>query len=210
MAANYKRKDFYYQQAKASGYRSRAAYKLLELDKRYRIFRKGARVLDLGSYPGGWIQVARAKAGEKGRVVGIDLRALSAFPKPEGSDKLAPVQVVVGDIYQQGSREQLKEALGGRCHVLLTDMSPQLSGIKFRDVARSVALVEAGLQLAEEVLLPGGTFVAKLFPGSDSDEFVNNSRKLFKSIRRVNLESTRRSSNEFYMVATGYKFEAGE
>jgi len=194
MGRPYKRKDHYYERAKSEGYRSRAAYKLQELNKRYRLLKPGMRVIDLGCYPGGWLQVAQQIVGQKGSVVGIDLQEVEA---------LAEIRIVKGDIYDQKTRQGLLEE--GRFDVVLSDMSPALSGIRVRDAVRSAELVEAALDFAEHALKPGGAFVAKIFPGEECEELAKRVKQNFGNFARPCLESSRGSSKELYFVGTAAK-----
>ena len=197
---NYIRKDQLYLRAKDEGYRSRAAYKLLELDKRHGLLRKGARVLDLGSFPGGWLQVAAGKVGKKGVVLGVDLKELD--PVYGG----APVEIFCGDVMSEEFSAFVASQLEGRLvNVVLSDMSPQLSGIRFRDAVRSAELVELAFGVCRNFLSPGGSFVAKIFPGPECEELARELRLSFDKFSRRVLESSRKSSNELYLVGQGFK-----
>lgn len=191
----YDRKDHFYKKAKSSGYRSRAAFKLEELDKRVSLFRKGDRVLDMGCYPGGWLQMAQKKVGPAGSVSGFDIQAV---------DPLEGVTILQGDVLEPEFRANLIEKVG-LVDVLLSDMSPSLTGVRFRDVARAVELVEMGLQLAEDILNVGAKFVAKVFPGAEADQIYCDMQKSFSKVKRVNLKSTRRTSSEMYFVGLGFR-----
>lgn len=199
--ADYDRKDYFYKQAKSQGYRSRAAFKLKELQKKYSIIKPGFKVVDLGAWPGGWMQVSAEIIGLKGKIVGIDLVEIDDF----GNDN---VKVVVGDVRDEHSLNQAREFIGGEgsCFdVLISDMSPKLSGIKEADRAGSVACAELALWAATQLLKKGGNIVMKVFQCNESQEFIRELRKSFTKIARVELDSTRKTSNEFYVVGFGFK-----
>ena len=191
--SDYKRKDGYYRKAKAEGYRSRAAYKLKELDQKHRLLRKGMRVVDLGCAPGGWLQVASNKVGPKGRVVGIDRLEVAEL-------KLVNTTVLTGDITAEDSRARLLEALAGPADLVLSDMAPDTSGVGFADHVRSVELVAMGGQIALELLRPGGAYLAKVFEGPDLNDLVADLKRHFGKIKRVKPEASRKGSRELYLV----------
>lgn len=192
------RRDAYYWKAKREGYRSRAAYKLVELDRGQHLLKAGARVLDLGCAPGGWMQVALERVGPRGRVVGIDLAPVSPFPQPNAT-------VIQGDMRDPAVAEAAAEALGGPADVVLSDMSPKLSGIRDADIARSLDLVEAALAIARRLLRPGGAFVAKVFASPDTDALVARLRTAFQTLKVVEPEASRKASAELYLVGKGFK-----
>lgn len=198
--AHYDRKDALYQKAKKEGYRSRAAYKLIELNDKHSFLRRGSVVLDLGCFPGGWLQVALNKVGTSGKVVGIDLRELEGFPKDMDN-----LEIILGDLYEESVQSQVRELIDGRANLVLSDMSPQLTGIKFQDAARSSALVELAFYYAEQFLVPGGSFVAKIFPGTECEELAKVFRPAFRSFSRSVLKSSRKTSKEVYFVGTGFR-----
>ena len=199
MAGNFVRKDRLYHAAKESGYRSRAAFKLIELDKRFKLFRPGMRVLDLGSFPGGWVQIALERVKSSGKVVGVDLRAVE-----EVLIKGARAEIFIGDITAADTQGKVLDAIGGKADIVLSDLSPQLTGIKFQDSVRSAELVQTGIEVCEKVLAPGGTFVAKIFPGAEAEEIAKEIRKRWKNFTRCSLDATRKSSNELYFVARNF------
>jgi len=194
--ANYNRKDALYRKAKEAGYASRGSWKLVELDKKFQLLSSVSSVLDLGCSPGGWLQVLQQRLGEKSKIWGVDLLDCPA------ANSLRSVRFIQGDLYSEIVQKTLLEESGG-FDLILSDMSPNLSGIRFRDAAASAALVEEALGLASNLLRSNGSFVAKIFPGSESDEVFEISRTLFKTVKRVNLKSTRTTSKEFYIVARG-------
>jgi 23S rRNA (uridine2552-2'-O)-methyltransferase len=194
----YQHKDRFYRQAKEEGYRSRAAYKLLELNKRLRLFSRGMKVLDLGCSPGGWMQVAAAQVGPTGRVVGVDLEEIPPLGEPQ-------VQALAGDIRDPAVLAGLEQALGGPADLVLSDMAPDTSGVHFADHTRSVELVRAALIVAERLLKFSGTLVAKVFDGEELPALVQEIRKHFAKVQHVRPEATRKGSREVYLVATGKK-----
>lgn len=192
------RRDPYYWRAKREGYRSRAAYKLADLDARERFLRPGSRVLDLGCAPGGWMQVALERVGPSGRVVGVDVAEVAPFPQPNAA-------LIVGDMRTPAVVDRLAEALDGQADVLLSDLSPKLSGIRDADIARSIDLVESAAEVARRLLRPGGTFVAKVFDAPETEALVARLRPSFQSLKVVNPEASRKASTESYLVAKGFK-----
>lgn len=197
MAAPYKRKDHYYEKAKESGYRSRAAFKLIELSKRFKILNRGDYVLDLGCWPGSWLQVAARKTGPDGLVVGIDLQALEDLG-------LQNVVTIVGDAGDPDTINSAIKVAGRQFNLLLSDMSPKLSGIREVDQARIAACGEMALNVCRVALHPGGNIVMKLFKGGQVEDIVREARKDFKTVKRIELDATRSTSNEFYIVGMGF------
>jgi len=202
--SNYNRKDHLYKKAKEEGYRSRAAYKLSELNDKLPFLSRGAKVLELGCFPGGWLQVAAEKVGPKGLVVGVDLRPIAPFQRKEFPKTLSirPPKSVEGDLRDPKVVEQL--AAFGRYDVVLSDMSPQLSGVTAHDNARVAELFELALSVASNLLKPGGTFVAKEFPSPEIDEIFQRYKSQYEKLDRTRLKSTRSTSNELYVVGRGF------
>jgi 23S rRNA (uridine2552-2'-O)-methyltransferase len=188
------RKDHFYRRAKAEGHAGRAVYKLEEIDRRFRLFKPGCRVLDLGCWPGSWLAYAAGRAGPGGLVVGVDRAALDRHP-PAGA------QALVADVFELDPARLL--ALAPAYDVVLSDMAPDTAGDRVIDCARSAALVGRALEIALGVLRPGGAFVAKIFQGPDVDALVAEVRSHFAELRRVKPEASRRESMEIYLVATG-------
>ena len=195
--ADYKRKDFYYNQAKKEGIKSRAFYKLKEIQNKHRIIKPKDVVIDLGAWPGGWVQYASGVVGREGVVVGIDLVEIEDLELPN-------VKVLKGDIRDENTPEVLIGLCGRRADVLLSDMSPKLSGIKEVDQWAAIGLAESALYLGGELLKAGGSFVIKLFKGNESEEFVRSCRPHFKKTVRHELRSTRKGSKEYYLICTGF------
>lgn len=192
------RRDRFYWRAKRLGYRSRAAFKLAQLDDREHLLKPGSRVLDLGCAPGGWMQVALPRVGDAGRVVGVDVAPVA----PLGP---ANALVVTGDVRDPATIEAALTALGGPADVVLSDLSPKLSGIRDADVARSLELVETALAVARRALRPGGALVAKVFAAPETDALVARLAPGFASLRIVEPEARRKTSTEMYLVGKGFR-----
>ena len=191
--------DPYVAQAKRDGYRSRAAYKLLEIDKRYRILKSGQRILDLGAAPGGWAQVAAEKIGiasGKGKIVGIDLLPI---------DALAGVTFEVLDFLAPEAPERLKALLGGPADLVLSDMAANTTGHKKTDHIRIMSLLELAIDFACEVLAPNGGFLAKVFQGGTEGELLRRLKTDFAAVHHVKPAASRAGSAELYVLATGFR-----
>ncbi len=203
MSGQYNRKDSLYRRAKQEGYRGRAAYKLIELDTKYKLLRSGLKVLDLGCFPGGWLQVARERVGASGLVIGADLVPVDPFPEPSEPEGKGFAKTVIlrGDVTEEEMQATLREHLQGDADLILSDMSPKLSGIQFRDVARSAELVETVYRVAGKLLRQGGNVVVKVFPGAETDALFKEYQKSFRKVSRPRLKSTRAGSDEIYFVA---------
>ena len=195
--AAYQRKDSVYRTAREAGYRSRAAVKLEELHRKYRLFRKGQRVLDLGAWPGGWLQIAAREVGPGGRIVGVDLERV----EPLGS---GDVVTITGDARDPAVQAALADALGGPADVVLCDMSPKLSGVKAADRARHLELAETAVECAAKLLAPGGKLVIKLFSGVEG-EATALLRARYRKVSKFRPPATRKGSQEIYAVADGKK-----
>jgi 23S rRNA (uridine2552-2'-O)-methyltransferase len=196
--AVYERKDAAYRRAKQEGYRSRAAYKLRDLDAHFAIFRLGQRVVDVGAWPGAWMQVAAERVGPTGRVVGLDLVPIDDLGLPTCT-------TLVGDVGDPAVRARVAEALGAPAQVVLADLAPKLSGIASADAARHAALVEAAVAGALEWLEPAGGFLVKLFMDAEYQGLVRRLRSAFGSVRTRRPESTRRGSAELYAWCRGVR-----
>jgi 23S rRNA (uridine2552-2'-O)-methyltransferase len=198
----YRRKDAYYTRAKAEGYRSRAAYKLLDLQRRYRFLRPGDHVVDLGAWPGAWLQVVQAIVGTRGRVVGVDLVAIDPLPG-------AHVTTLVGDVREPAVRVRVLEQLGHRPTVVISDMAPKLSGVRARDEVQAADLARAALEFALATLAAGGRFLTKLFTGADTSALAAAARARFATVKLTRPEATRKGSAELYLLATGFRTTGG-
>ena len=189
--------DPYVQKAKAEGYRSRAAYKLLELDRKDRLFAPGQLVVDLGAAPGSWTQVAVANLGARGRVVAVDVLPMEPLPG---------VQFVEGDFREQEVLDALFVALGGRkADLVISDLAPNISGIGVSDQARSMHLAELALEFARQCLKPGGSLVVKVFQGAGFAEFLLAMRQAFAKVGSRKPEASRGRSSEMYLLGKGLK-----
>ena len=187
--------DPYVREAKAKGYRSRAAFKLIELDGKFHFLRKGATVLDLGAAPGGWSQVAAERVGANGRVVAIDLLAIVP---------LVGVEILEGDLHDADTVQHVESLLHGNADVVLSDMAAPTTGHRATDHLRTAALFEAALDVAEHVLKPGGTFVGKVFQGGAAGDLLARIRQRFGDVKHVKPPASRAESVELYLVATGF------
>lgn len=187
--------DPYVQQAQRDGYRSRAAYKLLEIDERDHLIKPGMIVVDLGATPGGWSQVAANKMGEKGKVIALDLLPLTPLPR---------VEFIQGDFREEAVLAQLEEKLGGKqIELVISDMAPNISGIDLSDQARSIYLCELALEFAVQHLKPGGAFLVKTFQGAGFEEYVKTMRKHFSKVVSRKPKASRDRSSEVYMLGIG-------
>ncbi len=195
---NYQPKDAFYRKAKKEGYRSRAAYKLLELGRRFQLIQPGERVVDLGAAPGGWLQVAAELAGPKGKVVGIDLQPIAPFHEPN-------IALLQGDAASEECGKKIEELLGGKADCVLSDLSPRLTGIHDADIARSVELIRLAHALARRLLRPGGNFLVKSFVAQELQAYFLELKKDFSSVDRTRPEATRKGSSEIYFCARGYR-----
>jgi 23S rRNA (uridine2552-2'-O)-methyltransferase len=199
----YDRKDHFHQRAKREGYRSRAAFKLLEIQRSQRLLRPGQRVIDLGCWPGGWLQVAAGAVGPKGRVVGVDLAAIDPPLKNEN------VIAFCGDLTQPPVAKELIEQLGGRADVVLSDAAPKLTGIRVADQAREGALLEGVEALLGGLLCAGGTLLVKILDGPDAVLVERRLRGEFETAKTVKPSASRRGSSERYLLGRGYKGPLG-
>ena len=185
--------DPYVAAAKAKGYRSRAAFKLLELDEKFHFLKKGARVLDLGAAPGGWSQVAAARGAT---VVAADILEMEEIPG---------VTFFHADLTDPDVPGMLKQALDGPADVVMTDMAAPTTGHRATDHIRTITLVEIALEVALDTLKPGGTFVGKVFQGGSSSDLLVGLKKAFREVKHVKPPASRAESVELYVVALGFK-----
>ncbi|HEY1612595.1 MAG TPA: RlmE family RNA methyltransferase [Rhizomicrobium sp.] len=188
--------DPYVREAKAKGFRSRAAFKLCELDDKFHFLKKGARVLDLGAAPGGWSQVAAERVGAGGKVVAADILEMAPLPD---------VEVLCADLLDADTPARLKTALGGQADLVLSDMAAATTGHRPTDHLRTVALFEAALDVAEDVLKPGGAFVGKVFQGGAAGDLLARIKRLFREVKHVKPPASRAESVELYLVAQGFR-----
>jgi 23S rRNA (uridine2552-2'-O)-methyltransferase len=190
--------DPYVAAARAQGWRSRAAFKLIELDERFHLIAKGARVVDLGAAPGGWSQVAVLRGA--GQVVGLDLLPI---------DAVAGATFLSGDFNDPDMPDRLQALLGGPADLVLSDLAPNTTGHGATDHIRIVALAELALDFAMRVLAPGGGFVAKVFQGGAERQLLTPMKRAFATVRHAKPAASRKESSELYVVATGYRGERG-
>jgi len=189
--------DHYVKKSKEMGYRSRASFKLIELDEKDKLFRSGMTVVDLGAAPGGWSQVAAERVGERGRVVASDILPM---------DAMAGVEFVQGDFTEEVVLQNILNALGeAPADLVISDMAPNMSGMSAVDQPAAMYLVELALDMAREVLKPGGTFVAKVFQGEGFDQYMKDMRTSFSKVVTRKPESSRSRSREVYLLGKGFK-----
>lgn len=191
--------DPYVAQAKREGYRSRAAYKLIEMDEKYHLLKPGQKIIDLGAAPGGWSQVAAKKVGSasgRGRVIGIDLLDIEPIPG---------VEFRVMDFLDPTAPDLLKEWLGGRADAVISDMAANATGHKKTDHLKIIALAELAVDFAREVMAPGGFFLAKVLQGGTENDVLALLKKDFTTVRHVKPAASRAGSAELYVLATGFR-----
>ena len=185
--------DVYVRRARDEGYRSRAVYKLLEIQQRDRVLRPGMRVVDLGAAPGGWSQLAAREVGAKGQVIALDILPM---------DPLPGVECIQGDFREESVLDALREALRGEpVDLVISDMAPNSSGVASVDQPRAMYLAELAMELAAEVLKPGGDLLVKLFQGEGFDDYLRDARARFQRVVIRKPESSRSRSREVYLLA---------
>ena len=198
--ARYQRKDHLHQRAKQEGLRSRAAYKLEEIQKSFRLLSAGQRVLDLGCWPGSWLELAGRLVGPGGVVVGVDRAEIK--PPIEAAQVIA----LVGDLEELTIADRLREALGGeRADVILSDAAPKLTGVRETDRANEERLLEAIEALLPALLVPGGSLLIKILDGPEAQLIDRRMRERFDKAKTLKLQSTRKGSTERYLVARGFR-----
>ncbi|XOZ33101.1 23S rRNA (uridine(2552)-2'-O)-methyltransferase RlmE [Halomonadaceae bacterium KBTZ08] len=189
--------DHYVNQSREDGYRSRASYKLIEIDQKDSLFRSGQTVVDLGAAPGGWSQVAAEKVGPGGMVLASDILAMDPVPD---------VTFVQGDFTEQAVLDELLVRLEGRpVDLVISDMAPNMSGVAAIDIPSAMHLVELGLEMAREVLRPGGAFVTKVFQGEGFDDLLRTMKQDFRRVASRKPDASRARSREQYQVCTGFR-----
>ena len=194
----YTPQDRFFKKAKQEGYRSRAAYKLVELQQRFHLMNAGDKVVDLGAAPGGWLQVAAKLVGANGKVIGVDLQPIQPFQERN-------IVLLRGDVLTAETQNRIKELLGGLAHCVLSDMAPKLSGIRDADMARCQELNRLALQVAKELLRPGGVLLVKSFVSEDLQTYSAELKNNFAAVQRTKPEASRQGSSEFYFYAKGYQ-----
>ncbi|WP_448110310.1 23S rRNA (uridine(2552)-2'-O)-methyltransferase RlmE [Pseudomonas lini] len=189
--------DPYVKQAQKDGYRSRASYKLLEVQEKYKLIRPGMSVVDLGAAPGGWSQVTSRLIGGQGRLIASDILEM---------DSIQDVTFIQGDFTQDEVLAQILEAVGNsQVDLVISDMAPNMSGTPEVDMPKAMFLCELALDLAARILKPGGNFVIKVFQGEGFDAYVKDARQKFDKVQMIKPDSSRGSSREQYMLAWGYR-----
>jgi 23S rRNA (uridine2552-2'-O)-methyltransferase len=188
--------DPYVAAAKAKGYRSRAAFKLLQLDEQFHLLKSTMRVVDLGAAPGGWSQIVAAKNDGRGKLIAIDILPMDPIPG---------ASIVHLDFFDESAPDKLKELLNGQADLVLSDLAPNTTGHARTDHIRIMALTEAAAMFAEEVLAPGGAFVCKFFQGGAERELLNRLRKNFTKVKHAKPAASRAQSSETYLVALGFR-----
>src|SRR5688572_17988676 len=189
--------DPFVKKAQIDGYRSRSAYKLVELNEKDRLIRPGMRLLDLGSAPGGWSQVAGKLVGDKGRVLATDILPM---------DALRNVDFIQGDFTEELVVQQLLDWLGGgKFDLIISDIAPNITGIDSADQASSIYFLELALDTVGKTLKPGATFVAKMFQGAGSDQYIKDLRTSFEKVLIRKPDASRKESREVYVVAKGFR-----
>jgi 23S rRNA (uridine2552-2'-O)-methyltransferase len=189
--------DPFVKQAQRDGYRSRSAYKLIELNEKDKLIRPGMRIMDLGSAPGGWSQVASKLVGEKGWVLATDILPM---------DELKNVDFIQGDFTDDVTAQRVLDWLGGtKFDLVISDIAPNISGIESADQGRSIWFLELALDTVRKTLKPGANFAAKMFQGSGSDEYLKELRTHFQNVLIRKPEASRKESREVYVVAKGFK-----
>ena len=198
MGKPYRPKDHYFQRAKQRGFRARSAFTLEEFVQRFGLLRAGARVLDLGAAPGGFLQVIARTVGPSGLAVGVDLVPLRPFTE-------AWVRTGVVDVLAEDAQERIEAVAPGPYDAVLSDMAPKTTGVRATDQARSVRLAERALELARALGKPGSSFVTKLFMGGDFESFRGRLREDYREVKVVRPEATRSASVEIYLVGLGLR-----
>ncbi len=188
--------DPWVQAAQKAGYRSRAAFKLMQLDEKFSLLKPGLRIVDLGAAPGGWMQVAAKVLGDRGRIVGLDLLEIDAIPG---------TIILQGDFQDEAVERAVLAALDGPADLVLSDMAPNTTGHGPTDHLRIMGLAEIALDFAEKVLAPGGAFVAKVFQGGSEAAMLVRLRQRFAVVKHAKPAASRKDSSELYVVATGFK-----
>ncbi len=190
------RKEQYFQKAKQEGYRARSAYKLIQIQEKFRIIRRGDVVVDLGAAPGSWSQVTTKLVGNGGRVIALDLQEIEPIPG---------VTTLQGDMTDPAVQAQVIDMVGGRVHVVLSDAAPSTTGVKLRDHVLSMELGRVALAVAKNLLVPGGKLVIKVFEGEDLPALLHEVKMAFHPVKVHTPAATRNESWESFIVAQGFK-----
>ena len=193
-----RKNDPYYRWAKEQGYRSRAAFKLIQLEERFGFLEGARNVLDMGAAPGGWLQVASKSVGDEGLVLGVDLDEIEPLGLPN-------VETLVGDITDEETQDEIMDMFQGKVDVILSDMAPDVSGTWDLDQYRQIYLARVALVIADRLLKRKGWMVIKTFQGSEHGKFVREMRDMFETVKIVKPKATRKKSAEIYLVARNLK-----
>lgn len=193
-----RKRNYYYRKAKEEKYRSRAAYKLFQAVEKYRFMKKGDIVIDLGAAPGGWTQAARKIVGAEGFVLGVDLKPIEPFPERN-------VRTIIGDITEEETAKQILDIIPRKADVVISDASPNISGIWELDHARQIDLAQKALQIALEILKPRGNFFVKVFQGDMLKDFVSKVKQHFKDVKVIKPKASRAKSSEMFVLGINLK-----
>ena len=193
-----RKNEEYYKKAKQQDYRSRASFKLLQLNRKYKIIKKGDSVVDLGAAPGGWSQVALEATGEDGLVVAVDLNRIKSFPEEN-------FWSIKGDFTHEETLDEIRRTLQGKAQVIISDAAPKLSGIKDLDQLRSIDLALTVLQISDSILKYKGNMIMKVFQGEGYPELLKEVKQNFQTVRTTKPPSSRIKSGEMYVVGRGYR-----
>jgi 23S rRNA (uridine2552-2'-O)-methyltransferase len=193
-----RKREYYYKKAKAEQYRSRATYKLSQTAVKYNFIKRGDVVVDIGAAPGGWIQATRKIAGKTGFVLGVDLKPIEPFPQEY-------IRTIVADITEPGTLQQIQSFLSRKADVVISDASPNISGVWEVDHARQIDLATQALQLALCLLRSGGNFFVKVFEGDLLNDFVQTVKKYFETVKVIKPKASRQQSSEMYLLAMALK-----
>ena len=193
-----RKNDYYYRKAKEEKYRSRAAYKLFQAVEKYRFMRRGDVVVDLGAAPGGWIQAARKIVGSKGFVLGVDIKSIEPF-------SVRNVQTIIGDVREQDTVQHIIELIPREADVVVSDVSPNVSGVWELDHARQIDLAQKALEIANEALKSDGNFFAKVFQGDMLNDFVLKMKQNFDVVRIIKPKASRARSSEIFILGMHLK-----
>ena len=191
-------REHYYKKAKKERYRSRASFKLLQLNNKFKIIKEGFKVLDLGAAPGGWSQVALELVGDDGLVLAVDLQRIKKFENEN-------FHFIKGDFTQKETINRIYETLDNKADVIISDASPKLSGIKDIDHLISIELAETVLNIAGEILKPGGNIIIKAFQGAEYKNLLQKIKKMFRLVKTTKPQSSKQKSSEMYIVAKGFR-----
>jgi 23S rRNA (uridine2552-2'-O)-methyltransferase len=191
-------RDYYHKTAKSLGFRSRAAFKLIEMIKRFDVIKEGQVVLDIGAYPGGWLQVASRVTGPGGLVIGVDIKPIKELGMPN-------VKTITGDVCDENLHEELARTVPGKVDVILSDASPKLTGVWTTDMARHEHIVQCVIKLANKLLRKGGVAVIKAFQGSELNDILLALRQRFERVRLFKPKASRPTSREIYLICMGFR-----